>query len=590
VSITYKRTHYCGELRSEHDRLTVSLCGWVNRRRDHGNLIFIDLRDRTGIVQVVFNPQISPETHELAQRLRNEFVLSVTGTVCLRPEESVNSKLATGEIEVFARSLEILNQAETPPFVVEDEIDASEDIRLKYRYLDLRRPSLQRNFFIRHRATIAVRNYFDRLGFVEIETPFLTKSTPEGARDFLVPSRLSRGSFYALPQSPQLFKQILMVAGLDKYFQIVKCFRDEDLRADRQPEFTQIDVEMSFVTREDIISVTEGMMAEIYRATLGAELSLPLPRLTYEEAISRFGTDAPDLRFGMELTDISDIAQESEFKVFRSAIESGGCVKGICVPGIKDFPRSQQDALIEYVKIFGAKGLAWFHHATDGLASPIAKFFDESLRNRIVERMGSKAGDYIMLVADKPEIVHNALGNLRVKLARELELIPQDKTAFTWILEFPLLHYNEEERRLESEHHPFTSPMPEDIALLDTDPLKVRAQAYDLVLNGNEIGGGSIRIHTPELQTKIFSLLNIGEVEAREKFGFLLDALSYGAPPHGGIAMGFDRVIMLICGAQSIRDVIAFPKTQKGVCAMTDAPSPVDPKQLRELGIKVDLG
>jgi aspartyl-tRNA synthetase len=589
VSITYKRTHYCGELRSEHERSMVTLCGWVNRRRDHGNLIFIDLRDRSGIVQVVFNPQISPESHNLAQRLRNEFVLSVTGTVSLRPTESVNPKLATGEIEVFARSLEILNQAETPPFVVEDEIDASEDIRLKYRYLDLRRPSLQRNFFIRHRATIAVRNYFDRLGFVEVETPFLTKSTPEGARDFLVPSRLSRGTFYALPQSPQLFKQILMIGGLDKYFQIVKCFRDEDLRADRQPEFTQIDIEMSFVTREDIIGVTEGMMAEIYRATLGTELSLPLPRLSYAEAMSRFGKDAPDLRFGMELIDVSDIVQESEFKVFRNAVDSGGRVKGICVPAMRDFPRSHQDALVEYVKIFGAKGLAWFHHSSDGLTSPIAKFFGDALRKHIIERIGSKVGDYIMLVADKTEIVHNALGNLRVKLARELGLIPEDKTAFTWILDFPLLHYNEEERRLESEHHPFTSPLPEDIALLDTDPLKVRAQAYDLVLNGNEIGGGSIRIHTPELQTKIFSLLNIGEVEAREKFGFLLDALSYGAPPHGGIAMGLDRIIMLICGAQSIRDVIAFPKTQKGVCAMTDAPSPVDPKQLRELGIKVDL-
>jgi aspartyl-tRNA synthetase len=590
VSVTYKRTHYCGELKPEHARASVTLCGWVNRRRDHGNLIFIDLRDRSGLVQVVFNPQVSGEAHALAQRLRNEYVMAVTGVVSLRPEESKNPKLPTGQIEVFAHSLDILNEAETPPFLIEDEIDANEDVRLKYRYLDLRRPTLQRNFFIRHRATIAVRNYFDRLGFVEVETPFLTKSTPEGARDFLVPSRLSRGSFYALPQSPQLFKQILMVGGFDKYFQIVKCFRDEDLRADRQLEFTQIDVEMSFVTREDIITLTEGMMAEIYRATLGVELPLPLPRLSYDEAISRFGKDAPDLRFGMELKDISDLAGQGEFKVFKSALESGGLVKGMCVSGMKEFPRSRQDALVDYVKIFAAKGLAWFQHSEDGLSSPIAKFFSESLRSRIIERMGSKPGDYIMLVADKPKVVRDALGNLRVKLARELGVIPEGKSAFIWILDFPLFHYNEEERRIESEHHPFTSPMREDIPLLDKDPLKVRAQAYDLVLNGNEIGGGSIRIHNSQLQTKIFSLLNIGEVEAREKFGFLLDALSYGAPPHGGIAMGFDRIIMLICGAQSIREVIAFPKTQKGVCAMTDAPSPVDPKQLRELGVKVDLG
>jgi len=589
VSITYRRTHYCGELRREHEGETVTLCGWVNRRRDHGNLIFIDLRDRTGLVQVVFNPQVSPGAHDLAQRLRNEFVAALTGVVSLRPQESVNTKLATGEIEVFARSLNILNQSETPPFLVDDETEASEDVRLKYRYIDLRRPSMQRNFILRHRATMATRNYFDRLGFIEVETPFLTKSTPEGARDFLVPSRLSRGSFYALPQSPQLFKQLLMVAGLDKYFQIVKCFRDEDLRADRQPEFTQIDVELSFVTREDIIKLTEGMMAEIYRATVGMELPLPLPRLTYAEAISRFGKDAPDLRFDMELKDISDIAGESEFKVFRGAVEAGGCVKAISVSGFGEFPRSRQDALVEYVKIFGAKGLAWFHHTPDGLASPIAKFFTDSLRTRISERVGSKPGDYILLVADKPKVVHDALGNLRVKLARELGLIPQDKLAFTWILDFPLFHYNDDERRIESEHHPFTSPLPEDIALLDSDPLKVRAQAYDLVLNGNEIGGGSIRIHDPQLQTKIFALLNIGEVEAREKFGFLLEALSYGAPPHGGIAMGFDRVIMLICGAQSIREVIAFPKTQRGTCALTDAPSPVDPGQLKELGLKLTL-
>ena len=589
MTIPYQRTNYCGEIRAEHARKTVTLAGWVQKRRDHGNLIFVDLRDRTGIVQVVFNPEIEAAVHDLAQSLRSEFVIAVTGNVSLRPEESANPKLPTGEIEVFAEKLYILSKAETPPFQIEDDTDAGEELRLKYRYLDMRRPSLQKNFFIRHKATIAVRNYFDRLGFLEIETPFLTRSTPEGARDFLVPSRMSRGEFYALPQSPQLFKQILMVAGMEKYFQIVRCFRDEDLRADRQPEFTQIDVEMSFVTREDIIAVTEEMMAEIYRATLGIEIPTPMPRLSYSEAVSRFGKDAPDLRFGMELKDVSDIVAESGFKVFMGAVESGGRVKAIGVPGIKEFPRSRQDELVDYVKIFGAKGLAWFHHGPEGLSSPIAKFFDESTLDAIIERVGSQPGDHIMFVADKENVVRDALGNLRIKLARELGLIPDNELAFTWILDFPLFHYNEEEQRLESEHHPFTSPMPEDLPLLDSDPLKVRAQAYDLVLNGNEIGGGSIRIHASELQTKIFAALNIGEVEAREKFGFLLDALSYGAPPHGGIAMGFDRIVMLLCGEPSIRDVIGFPKTQRGVCAMTGAPSPIDEKQLRELGIKVDL-
>jgi aspartyl-tRNA synthetase len=576
-------------LRAKNASETVTLTGWVQRRRDHGNIIFVDLRDRTGIVQVVFNPEIDAIIHTVAQKIRNEFVIAIKGAVRLRPDESINPKLATGEIEVFAETLEIFSQAETPPFQIEDDTDAGEELRLKYRYLDLRRPGLQKNFVIRHKAALAVRNYFDSQGFLEIETPFLTKSTPEGARDFLVPSRLSRGEFYALPQSPQLFKQILMIAGMDKYYQIVKCFRDEDLRADRQLEFTQIDVEMSFVTREEIITVTEGMMAEIYRAALGIEIPTPMPRLAYADAIERFGKDAPDMRFGMELKNVSDLVARSEFKVFRNAIESGGLVKAISVPGIREFPRSRQDELVDYVKIFGARGLAWFHHTPEGLSSPIAKFFDESLLHEIIERVGSQPGDHIMFVADKSDVVHDALGNLRSKLARELGMIPEDQLAFTWVLDFPLFHYNDEEERLESEHHPFTSPGIEDVPLLDTDPLKVRAQAYDLVLNGHEIGGGSIRIHDSQLQTKIFALLNIGEVEARQKFGFLLDALSYGAPPHGGIAMGFDRVVMLLCGEKSIRDVIGFPKTQKGVCAMTGAPSPIDAKQLRELGIKVDM-
>ena len=589
MTVSYKRTNYCGELRAEHVEKTVTLAGWVQRRRDHGNIIFVDLRDRTGIAQIVFNPEFEEAIHDLAQGLRNEFVIAVTGKVCLRPDESLNPKLPTGEVEIFAEKLDILSKAATPPFMVEDDTDAGEELRLKYRYLDLRRPSMHRNFVIRHKATMAVRHYLDGLGFLEIETPFLAKSTPEGARDFLVPSRLSKGSFYALPQSPQLFKQILMVAGMEKYFQIVRCFRDEDLRADRQLEFTQIDVEMSFVTRENIIEMTEGMMAEIYRATLGIEIQTPIPRLPYSEAMSRFGKDAPDLRFGMELKDISDIAKDCGFKVFKGAVESGGRVKAISVPGIEEFPRSRQDALVDYVKIFGAKGLAWFHHTQDGLVSPIAKFFDEPTLSAIIERVESKVGDYIMFVADKESVVHDALGNLRLKLARELDMIPEDKLAFTWVLDFPLFHYNEDEQRLESEHHPFTAPLVEDMPLIDTDPLKVRAQAYDLVLNGNEIGGGSIRIHDSELQKKIFTALSIGEVEARDKFGFFLDALSFGTPPHGGIAMGFDRVVMLLCGESSIRDVIVFPKTQKGMCAMSSAPSPVDEKQLRELGMKLDL-
>ena len=589
MTVSYKRTNYCGELGAEHAEKTVTLAGWVQRRRDHGNIIFVDLRDRTGIVQIVFNPEVAASVHDLAQSLRNEFVIAVTGKVSLRPEESINPNLPTGEVEIFADKLDILSRSETPPFMVEDDTDAGEELRLKYRYLDLRRPSLQKNFIIRHKATMAVRNYFDKLGFLEIETPFMTKSTPEGARDFLVPSRMSKGSFYALPQSPQLFKQILMVAGMEKYFQIVRCFRDEDLRADRQLEFTQIDVEMSFVTSEDIIEITEGMMVEIYRAALGVEISTPMPRISHAEAMSRFGKDAPDLRFGMELKDVSDIVKDSGFKVFKGAVKGGGRVKAITVPGIEKFPRSRQDELVDYVKIFGAKGLAWFHHSPEGLSSPIAKFFDKPALEAISERAGSQVGDHIMFVADKESVVHDALGNLRLKLARELDMIPKDTLAFTWVLDFPLFHYNEEEERLDSEHHPFTSPLVEDLPLLDSDPLKVCAQAYDLVLNGHEIGGGSIRIHDSELQKKIFAALNIGEEEARERFGFFLDALSFGAPPHGGIAMGFDRVVMLLCGEPSIRDVIGFPKTQKGVCAMTGAPSPVDKKQLRELGVKLDL-
>ena len=580
-----KRTHMCGTLRKEHVKQQVSLRGWVHRRRDHGGVVFVDLRDHTGLVQVVFNPEDDPMAHGEAHTIRSEYVLAVEGYVRDRPEGTVNESLPTGEIEVVAKVLDVLNPSETPPFVLEDETDAGEDLRLRYRYLDIRRAPLQRNLRTRHEICLAVRNYFDQMGFIEVETPMLTKSTPEGARDYLVPSRVNPGRFYALPQAPQMFKQILMVGAVDRYYQIVKCFRDEDLRADRQPEFTQIDVEMSFVDEDDVLAVSEGMIKTIIKTVRGTEIETPLRRITYREAIDRYGSDKPDTRFGLELVDVSDLAAESEFRVFRNVLENGGKVKGIRAPGLATLSRKELDDLTEFVKIYGAKGLAWLKVTAEGIESPIAKFFDAGVLERIGERLDGSEGDLLVFVADSPTVVADALGNLRLKLARDLGLVPEDTIDLLWVVEFPLLV--ETEGQPTPVHHPFTSPHPDDVGLLESEPLTVRARAYDMVFNGTEIGGGSIRIHQRKLQQKMFRLLNISETEAQQKFGFLLNALEYGAPPHGGIAFGLDRIVTLLVGGTSIREAIAFPKTQKAVCPLTSAPAAVDDGQLRELGIQL---
>ncbi|MDO7788720.1 aspartate--tRNA ligase [Desulforamulus aquiferis] len=582
-----KRTHYCGELRINHEAQEVILMGWVQRRRDHGGLIFVDLRDRSGLVQVVFSPEVDQAAFEKAEGVRNEYVLAIVGRVNARPEGTVNPNMETGEIEVYAHTLRLFNKAKTPPFYIEDNLDVDENLRLRYRYLDLRRPEMQQAMVMRHRASKSVRDFLDQNGFLEIETPMLTKSTPEGARDYLVPSRVNPGKFYALPQSPQLFKQILMLAGMDRYFQIVRCFRDEDLRADRQPEFTQIDIEMSFIDADDIMSLMEQMIAMVCKETAGLELTAPFPRMSYQEAMDRFGSDKPDTRFGLELRDITPIAAKCGFKVFNSTALGGGQVKGINAKGCGSFSRKEIDDLTAYAAVYKAKGLAYMMINEDGsIKSAIAKFFTPEELAAISDKLEAQPGDLLLFVADKPGVVAAALGALRLHLAQRLNLIPEGMWNFLWVTDFPLLEYDPEAGRYFAMHHPFTSPVEEDIPLLDSEPGKVRARAYDMVLNGVEVGGGSIRIHRKEIQELMFKALGLSEQEVKDKFSFMLEAFEYGAPPHGGIAFGFDRLVMLLTGKDSIRDVIAFPKTASATCLMTQAPDLVEPAQLAELHVR----
>lgn len=580
------KTISCGELRSSHVGQEVVLNGWVQRRRDHGGLIFVDLRDRSGLAQVVFNSETGSDAFDKAEQLRSEYVIAVKGKVAMRPEGTVNAALPTGEVEVYATTLEILNEAKTPPIYINDNLDVDETLRLKYRYLDLRRPVMQRNLMLRHRVAKTVRDFLDENGFLEIETPMLTKSTPEGARDFLVPSRVNPGKFFALPQSPQIFKQLLMVSGYERYFQIVRCFRDEDLRADRQPEFTQIDLETSFIDRDTLLSLMEAMMARVFKECLDIDLQLPFPRMEYREAMRRYGSDKPDTRFGLELVDFSAVFAGSAFKVFATAVAAGGMVVGLTVPGCANYTRSQLDELSNLAVTFGAKGLAYVALTNEGVKSPIAKFLSESELQQLIEKAQAKTGDLILLIADKAAVAQTAMGQIRLEFGKRLKLIPENQFNFLWVINFPLLEFDELEQRFVAVHHPFTSPLPEDLPMLDTAPGEVRANAYDLVLNGVELGGGSMRIYQRSIQEKMFKLLGFSDEEAYEKFGFLMEAFEYGTPPHGGIAFGLDRMVMLLSGSSSIRDVIAFPKTTSAMCLMTGAPSEVAPRQLRELSIK----
>ena len=582
------KSAYNGTLTKNDIGKEVKLAGWVLRRRDHGGVIFVDLRDRTGFTQIVFNPQVNEESHNKAQDLRSEFVISVVGKVRARSEEMINPKIPTGEIEVMVEKLELLNTSETPPFMLEDDIDTNEEIRLKYRYLDLRRPKIFNNLYYRFLITNAFRKHLAENGFIDVETPILNKSTPEGARDFLVPSRLSAGDFYALPQSPQIFKQILMISGFDRYYQIAKCFRDEDLRADRQPEFTQVDIETSFLSTDEFLSIMEKVIADIVKEVYNIDLPLPLPRLSYKEAMENYGSDKPDTRFELKLINVEDAVRGCDFAVFKNALDNKFIIRCLNAKGGEKLSRKDIDDFTKYVGIFGAKGLAWMRVTENGLESNIVKFFSKENQNKILEITKAEKGDLLFFVADTPKITFDALGNLRLKVAEKLNLIDKDKLNFLWVVEFPLFEYDYKEKRISATHHPFTSPVPEDIAILESDTLKVRSDTYDLVLNGNEIGGGGQRIYDSSVQAKIFNLLGISEEKAKERFGFLLEALKYGAPPMCGMAFGIDRVIMLLQKQESIREVIAFPKTQKGQCLMSGCPSTVDEEQLEELHLKIE--